>query len=83
LEYGDNVLDLALRMRVHLLMEALKAEPVAGVLELSPGVRSLQIRYDGGVIPQGRLVARLLEIEAGLPDVADLKVPTRVLRLPM
>jgi len=83
LEYGDNVLDLALRMRIHLLMEALHADPVAGVLELSPGVRSLQIRYDSGVIAQDRLIARLLEIEAGLADVASLKVPTRVVHLPM
>ncbi len=83
LEYGDNVLDLALRMRIHLLMEALNADPVAGVLELSPGVRSLQIRYDSRVILQGALIARLLEIEAGLADVATLKVPTRVVYLPM
>jgi urea carboxylase len=83
LEYGDNVLDLALRMRIHLLMEALHADPVAGVLELSPGVRSLQIRYDSGVIAQGALIARLLEIEAGLADVSTLKVPTRVVYLPM
>ncbi|KAG1441471.1 hypothetical protein G6F57_018694 [Rhizopus arrhizus] len=39
LEYGDNVLDLALRMRIHLLMEALNAHPIAGVQELSPGAR--------------------------------------------
>jgi urea carboxylase len=64
-------------------MEALHADPVAGVLELSPGVRSLQIRYDSGVIAQDRLIARLLEIEAGLADVASLKVPTRVVHLPM
>ncbi|MHC0505926.1 urea carboxylase [Achromobacter aegrifaciens] len=83
LEYGDNVLDLALRMRIHLLMEALNAEPIAGVLELSPGVRSLQIRYDSRVILQGALIERLLRIEAGLADVATLKVPTRVVYLPM
>ncbi|KGD94131.1 urea carboxylase [Achromobacter sp. RTa] len=83
LEYGDNVLDLALRMRIHLLMEALHIDPVAGVLELSPGVRSLQIRYDSGVIAQSRLIGRLLEIEAGLADVTSLKVPTRVVHLPM
>lgn len=83
LEYGDNVLDLALRMRVHLLMQALDADPVAGVRELSPGVRSLQIRYDSRTIAQGALIARLLEIEAGLADVATLKVPTRVVHLPM
>ena len=83
LEYGDNVLDLALRMRIHLLMEALNADPIAGVQELSPGVRSLQIRYDSRQILQGALIARLLEIEAGLADVATLKVPTRVVYLPM
>jgi len=83
LEYGDNVLDLALRMRIHLLMEALNADPIAGVQELSPGVRSLQIRYDSRLILQGALIARLLEIEEGLADVATLKVPTRVIYLPM
>ncbi|HEY9269316.1 carboxyltransferase domain-containing protein, partial [Achromobacter sp.] len=83
LEYGDNVLDLALRMRIHLLMEALSADPIAGVLELSPGVRSLQIRYDSRVILQGALIERLLRIESGLADVATLKVPTRVVYLPM
>ena len=43
---------------------------MAGVRELSPGVRSLQIRYDSRLIRQDALIARLLEIEAGLADVA-------------
>ncbi len=83
LEYGENVLDLALRMRVHLLMEALAAEPIAGVRELSPGVRSLQIRYDSREIRQGALIEKLLRIEAELADVATLRIPTRVVYLPM
>ena len=56
---------------------------MAGVRELSPGVRSLQIRYDSRLIRQDALIARLLEIEAGLADVATLKVPTRVVHLPL
>ena len=83
LEYGDNVLDLALRMRVHLLMQALAANPIAGALECSPGVRSLQIRYDSRIIGQDALARRLLQIEDSLPDVSTLKVPTRVVYLPM
>ncbi|MBZ0076826.1 urea carboxylase [Bordetella hinzii] len=83
LEYGENVLDLALRMRVHLLMEALAADPIAGVRELSPGVRSLQIRYDSREIRQGVLIEKLLRIEAALADVATLRIPTRVVYLPM
>nr|WP_312971218.1 urea carboxylase [Pseudomonas sp.] len=83
LEYGDNVLDLALRLRVHLLMEALKAQPLAGLEELAPGVRSLQLRYDSRVLHQQALLDHLLRLEAGLGDVANLKVPTRIVHLPM
>lgn len=83
LEYGENVLDLALRMRVHLLMQNLQADPLPAIQELSPGVRSLQVRYDKRVTPQSALVQQLLQRELALPDVATLSVPTRVLRLPM
>ncbi|MFG0805679.1 urea carboxylase [Pseudomonas fluvialis] len=83
LEYGDNVLDLALRLRVHLLMEALKAEPLAGLEELAPGVRSLQLRYDSRVLHQQALLAHLLQLEQRLGDVSRLKVPTRIVHLPM
>lgn len=83
LEYGENVLDLGLRLRVYLMMEALKAEPIEGIIELSPGVRSLQINFDGKVIDQSRLVRALLQIEQRLPDVASLKIPSRIIHLPM
>ncbi|MNZ28908.1 Acetyl-/propionyl-coenzyme A carboxylase alpha chain [compost metagenome] len=83
LEYGDNLLDLALRLRVHLLMEALKADPLPGLEELAPGVRSLQLRYDSRVLHQQTLLDHLLRLERGLGDVASLKVPTRIVHLPM
>ena len=83
LEYGDNVLDLALRLRVHLLMEALKAEPLRGLEELAPGVRSLQLRYDSRVLHQRTLLEHLLRLERQLGNVAELKVPTRIVHLPM
>ena len=83
LEYGDNVLDLALRLRVHLLMEALKAQPLAGLEELAPGVRSLQLRYDSRVLHQQALLDHLLGLESNLGDVTNLKVPTRIVHLPM
>jgi urea carboxylase len=83
LEYGPVILDLRLRFRVYALMEALKASPINGVIELSPGVRSLQINYDSRIIHQRDLVAALLKIEATLPDVDTLSVPSRVVYLPM
>jgi urea carboxylase len=83
MEYGDNVLDLALRLRVHLLMEALKAANIEGLEELAPGVRSLQLRYNSRVLHQQTLLAHLLRLEEQLGDVANLKVPTRIVHLPM
>lgn len=83
LEYGDNVLDLAVRLRVHALMLLLETHPILGVAECSPGVRSLQIRYEPKLIQQSELVEKLISINHYLPDVRTLSVPSRVLRLPM
>jgi urea carboxylase len=83
LEYGDNILELSLRLRVYALMEALKASPIEGVIELSPGVRSLQINYDSRVIHQQQLINQLLVIEETLGDARDTKVPSRIVHLPM
>ncbi|MBO1500966.1 urea carboxylase [Serratia proteamaculans] len=83
LEYGDNVLDLALRLRIHLLMQSLRQDVIPGVEELAPGVRSLQIRYDSRVLGQADLLTRLLAREQALGDVSQLKVPTRTVYLPM
>jgi urea carboxylase len=82
LEYGEDVLDLALRLRVHLLTEKIHAENLP-VEELSPGVRSLQIRYHAARISQSELLRRLNELEDALPDVDSLRLPTRVVHLPM
>ncbi len=45
-EYGPIVLDLELRIRVHGLMAALEARDDPAIIDLTPGVRSLQIHYD-------------------------------------
>ncbi|HCD75175.1 MAG TPA: urea carboxylase, partial [Alcanivorax sp.] len=83
IEYGDNVLDLALRLRVHALMENLKDQPVPGILELSPGVRSLQVHYDSRLLDQAGLVKALLEREKAIGSVDDMEVRSRVLHLPL
>ena len=83
IEYGDNVLDLAVRMRIYLLMNAIRAAGQEGIEELSPGVRSLQIRYDSRVLHQGALLEHLLTLEHSLADVSQLKIPTRIVHMPM
>ena len=83
LEYGPNELDLRYRFRIHALMEELKVHPINGILELSPGVRSLQINYDSRAIHQKALIDALLAAEERLPPVETMKLTTRVVHLPM
>lgn len=84
IEYGELVLDLNLRFRVHELMTHLHAHPIAGILELTPGMRSLQVHYDSRVLSQRDLLTALQAIEVQLPAIADLKtLPTRIVYLPL
>jgi urea carboxylase len=82
-EYGDPVLDLGLRMRVHALQEALEAEGLDGVVDLTPGIRSLQVHTDAGKLRARSLLPLLRRIEEELPPTHQLRVPTRSVRLPL
>ncbi|MDF2119565.1 urea carboxylase [Roseiarcaceae bacterium H3SJ34-1] len=82
-EYGPMTLDIGLRMRVHLLAKAITDARLSGLIELTPGIRSLQIHYDGAKLPRIRLLDVLREIEAALPSVDEMVVPSRIVRLPL
>jgi urea carboxylase len=83
IEYGPPVLDLELRLRVHALMDWLEAADVPGILELTPGIRSLQVHYDSRVLTSRRLLDHLAAAEDSLGAIDDLSIATRVLRLPL
>jgi urea carboxylase len=82
-EYGPLVLDLNLRFRVHALMTALEADTIPGILDLTPGIRSLQVHYDSRLLPLNTLMDRLLAVERQLPAIEDMEVPTRIVHLPL
>ncbi|HQF37988.1 MAG TPA: urea carboxylase [Opitutaceae bacterium] len=82
-EYGPQVLDLELRFRVHALMQWLSESHTPGLLDLTPGIRSLQIHFDSRVLPLERLMETLLDAEVHLPDPDDMEVPTRIVHLPL
>ena len=87
IEYGELKLDLALRMRAHALMEWVQAHReglfAGGIIDLTPGIRSLQIHYDPRALPLDALLAALLRAEEELPEIADLTVPSRIVHLPL
>ncbi len=82
-EFGEPVLDLELRFRTHALMAAIEAARVQGILDLTPGIRSLQIHYDHHLVSRERLLSIIDEALAGLGTGEDSVVPTRILHLPL
>ncbi|MCU0093380.1 urea carboxylase [Pseudomonas koreensis] len=83
LEIGAPELDLVLRFRAHALMQALQAKALHGVIDLTPGIRSLQVHYQPEQLP----LADLLGIVAGewnaVCSATDLQVPSRIVHLPL
>ena len=82
-EFGEPVLDLRSRVRAHLLQAALRELAPAGVLDLTPGVRSLHVHHDPDRLPARALLALLVELEAQLPAPDATTVAGRVVHLPL
>lgn len=82
-EYGDLVLDLNLRFRVHGLMQWVEGKNINGIIDLTPGIRSLQIHYDANLLPQNHLLALLKQAEHELPAIDDMVVQSRTVWLPL
>ncbi|MFG2884727.1 urea carboxylase [Streptomyces sp. NPDC048297] len=83
IEYGPMHLDLALRMRIHALAQALAGQRLDGIADLTPGIRSLQVKTDPDVLPQGKLLEIALRVEEELPAPDELVVPSRIVHLPL
>jgi len=82
-EYGPNVLDLNLRFRVQALMQELQRAALPGLLDITPGVRSLHVHYDGRSLTREELLEALADCERRIPDLENIVVPSRVVHLPL
>ena len=81
-EFGPNVLDIGLRMRVHALEAGIAKHRVSGVLETTAGIRSLLIRFD----PRRRAapeLARELEPLFERARNVEQRVVSRTVHLPL
>lgn len=82
-EYGEQILDINLRFRAHALMLWLQERNIEGILELTPGIRSLQVHYSSLVLSVDALVVTLKQAEAELKDLEQLEVPARIVHIPI
>lgn len=87
IEYGPPVLDLVLRFRVHVLMDWLQQHAgqgrLPGILDITPGIRSLQVHFDSRLLDRDRLLDALIAAESELAAVDDVEVPARIVHLPL
>ena len=82
-EYGPLMLDLTLRFRVHALMQWLESQAIEGIINLTPGIRSLQVHYDSRILLVTQLLNILMNAESELPAIEEMEVPTRIVHLPL
>ena len=83
LEVGPPELDLVLRFRAHALMQAIEALALDGLIDLTPGIRSLQLHYRPETLPLASLLERVAALWTAVCERDDLEVPSRVVHLPL
>ncbi len=83
IEYGPLQLDIELRFRTHAMMQWLQQQPLCGIEEMTPGIRSLQLRYDPQQLGLAALLEHLEKGERALTRLDDLELPSRIVHLPL
>lgn len=82
-EAGSTELDLTVRVWIHLLARALRAEAPTGMTEVVEGVRSLLVAVDDDRLTLADLAECLVRLAAGLEDPETVVLPVREVTLPI
>jgi len=82
-EFGPVVLDVELHLKVHALKTLIENDTVEGIVEMTPGIRSLQIRYDIQLWDAAKLCQRLGDLIDAVPEAKNGLIESRLVRLPL
>nr|MCU0750052.1 5-oxoprolinase/urea amidolyase family protein [Akkermansiaceae bacterium] len=83
IEFGPHHLDLKLRFKAHVVYEWIKQRDLTGIIDLTPGIRSLQVHFDPSVIGRCDLWDIIRAGILELPPLDQIEVPTRIVHLPL
>ena len=83
IEYGEMVLDMNLRFHVHTMMNWMLDRPWEGILDVTPGIRSLQVHFDPAIISLADLLEKILKGERAIGRTSSAEVPSRIVHLPL
>ena len=82
-EAGELKLDIELRFFIHAFMTSIREKKVEGIVDLTPGIRSLQIHFDSKLITRNSILKLIRELIASLKDIENLEVDSRTVWLPL
>ncbi len=82
-EFGPLVLDIQLRFWSHAIYLALRDEKVPGIIDLTPGIRSLQIHFDSRKLSLREVIQVVEGVRHHLPAMDEIEVPSRIVHLPL
>lgn len=82
-EYGEDNMDLNLSYRVNRLINMVDTYKTVGIVEMSQGVRSVLIEFDGYKIEQRKLLEILIAYEKEILLVNKWSVKSKLIKLPM
>jgi urea carboxylase len=82
-EFGPMALDLALRLRVQALDRWARHHLGPGLVDATPGVRSLLVQVDGRQLTTAAALDGLREACADLGELADEPFESRIVHLPL
>lgn len=83
LEFGPPVIDLRLRFTAHAWMLKLEEMHLPAILDITPGIRSIQIHFDPAKMKQEELLELIGTLAEKLKTETINSVPTRTVYLPL
>jgi len=83
IEFGDMVLDIELRFVAQRLLDALNDQQIKGIIELTPGIRSLQVHFDCLLLEENTLIDLIQSTCRSLLQDGITTVPSRIVHLPL
>ena len=81
--YEEESLNLNSRFRIAALEEHITKIRHPGIIETSPGVRSLQICYSIYHLSLAEVLSLLRKVELQLPKTEDMEIQSRIIKMPI
>ena len=83
MEMGELNLSIEMRLLVHLVWQQLEEKKIPGIIDLTPGIRSLQIHFNPVEVNRTELLKLIKSILSDIRTGQDITVPSRIVHLPL